>query len=80
MDRDEWGSSGTMTNGVFTPYAGAAEKQAEAEAKAQEAEAAREAQRKQLEGMTVEQLRTAHPDTPADLKKAELVAFILDEE
>lgn len=80
MERDEYGSSGTMEGGVFTPYEGAKAKEEAAQASAQEDAAQRDAKRKELEGMTVEQLRAENPEAPAGLKKSGLIGFILDGE
>lgn len=80
MERDEYGSSGTMEGGQFTPYEGAKAKEEAAQASAQEAAAQRDDERKELESATVEQLRAANPDAPDGLKKSELIDFILDGE
>ncbi len=60
--RDQFGASGTFEDGEFRPYKGAAERQAKAEARAEEEEARRTEFVKSIGGKNIEEIKKEYPD------------------
>lgn len=68
-------ATGTMSKGVFKPFAEAKAAQERAEAKAKAAQEALEARKKELEALTKAQLEEQYPDAEGNTK-AELIDSI----